>query len=33
MLTEDVSLPNIGSGIRPAFFNIKSNDPPSWKQQ
>lgn len=28
-LTAHVTVPSIASGIRPAFFSIKSNDPPS----
>jgi len=29
ILTEAVSFPKIGSGILPAFFSIKSKEPPS----
>jgi hypothetical protein len=28
ILTALVIIPKIGSGSRPAFFNIKSNEPP-----
>lgn len=33
VLTEAVTFPKIGSGILPAFFNIKSNDPPSCNEK
>lgn len=32
ILTATVNFPKIGSGIRPAFFNIRSNEPPSYRK-
>jgi hypothetical protein len=29
VLTAEVIVPNMDSGIRPAFFRIRSSDPPS----
>jgi len=29
ILTAEVIVPNMDSGIRPAFFKMRSNDPPS----